>query len=147
LPTAAARGITWTFEGSTRVLDSRSSAVFRDGVTIASARRTAARRPSRNKVRQSRGKNCGDTKKARSWTVTTRRCSGPAGGTDAGDGACSTSSEDTPGGRAGRAMMFHRGYRNRVPDGSSSTQNRRIHRSGIASGNRAWNSVTSRLGS
>ena len=41
----AASGTTWIRSGRTFVVEVRSSAVFREGVMIASARRTAARSP------------------------------------------------------------------------------------------------------
>jgi hypothetical protein len=62
----AASGTTCTRVGSTSVFDRRSSAVFLDGVRIASARRTVARRPWRNIVRHVRLNAAGNSSKARS---------------------------------------------------------------------------------
>jgi hypothetical protein len=104
-----ASGTTWTLRRSAFVWRARSSAVCRDGVTMASALRTARDSPARYMSRHCRGKYFGCTRNAMSCTVTTRRCPGPAGGTAAGTGECTTSQAATDGGSPGRLTSAHPG--------------------------------------
>jgi hypothetical protein len=85
------------------------SAVWREGVMMASALRTARANAARYVSRHCRGKYFGSTTKAMSCTVTTSRCPGAAGGTAAGTGEWTMSHAATLGGRAGRRASAHPG--------------------------------------